>query len=479
MKTAILTLILLAIIMVVNVDTANACSTPISNPHFPQWVPANHNHIILFANGGWIGAGDITALPTNWNQEWVHVSRDKSLPTWDAPRFNSNASGPQGVRHPEGRNLTLVAVGQNNSWTIANPTTTLSFAGYEIFWADIAGATANNAPRQVASHMFSSVIQPVAPVWVGGTFANRNVRNATTANLALSTQIGNFFDSNLANNNRTYQGWTANRGYAVCQTTTVAFRELVVAGFRQDALAQVKPFSATFLDEVLSNVYFYFSNRASDQRCTGRYNPSLGNVSHIWVDTSRNNNNSYFVRTALHEVGHALGLGETLADLMAETFMGQDATRRTQHNLAYNSTFDRILLETVGASKFWAAAYHSNEAFATLWNETFGNIITHVELEVVRGVSLATTTNTSTANAFQSSANVSAQMAATSLFSYLQLLMNNERGAANTSSDVLASAQTNLTNLVNTYVSFAERNNIAASHSVLNWVIESHHARIS
>ena len=473
MKTTILTLVLLAIIMIASANTVNACAAPTANPHFPQWVPANHNHIILFANGGWIGAGDLTALPTNWNQEWVHVSRDKSLPVWQAP-----TSSQQGVRHPGGRNLTLVSVGQSGSWTVANPTTSLAFSGYEIFWADVTGTAGSTAPRKAASHIFSTIVQPTAPLWVGRTFANNNARNAAS-NQALSTQIGNFFDTQLAANTRNYQGWTANRGYAVCRNTTAAFRNLVVAGFRQDGMAQAKPFSAAFVEEVVGNVYFYFSNRANGQRCTGRYNPSLGSVSHIWVDTSRSNCSSYFVRTALHELGHAFGLGETLADLMAEAFMGQEVSRRTQHNLAYNSTFDRILLETVGAARFWAAAYHSNEAFATLWNQTFGSIITHAELEIVRGVSKATLTNANTASAFQASANMSAELAGTTFFSYLQLLLNNQRGAANTNNDVLASAQANLTNLVNTYVTFAARNNVSASHSVLDWVIESHHARLS
>ena len=478
MKTTLFALLLLTIIAILNIDTAYASTAGTTNPHFPQWVPANHNHIILFANGGWIGACDIRTLPTNWNQEWVHVSRDKSLPTWDAPRFNSSTSGHQGVRHPEGRNLTLIAVGQNGSWTIANPSTSLAFVGYEIYWANIAGAAANTAPRKVASHMFSTVVQPAAPLWVGSTFVN-NGRNSVTANLALSTQIGNFFDTYLAANTVSYQAWNRNSGYAVDRNMTAAFRNLVVAGFRQDGLAQAKPFTAAFVEEVVGNVYFYFANRAQGQRCTGRYNPSLGNVSHIWVDTSRNNCSSYFVRTALHELGHAFGLGETLADLMAETFMGQSASRRTQHNLAYNSTFDRILLETVGAARFWAAAYHSNAAFAALWDETFGSIITHRELEIVRGVSKATILNANTASAFQASANMSAEMAATTFFSYLQLLTNNQRGAANNSADVLASAQANLTNLVNTYVTFATRNNIAASHSVLDWVIENHHSRFA
>jgi len=478
MKTAFFVLAFITITMVATTDNANACSLPVTNPHFPQWVPANHDHIILFANGGWIGAGDITSLPTNWNQEWVHVSRDKSLPVWDAPQFNGNASTHQGVRHPEGRNLTLVAVGQNNSWTIANPSTSLAFVGYNVFWADITGATGNSTPSKVEAHMFSTVVRPIAPLWMTSTFTNANVRTNTTANLTLSTQLGNFFDANLANNTRNYQGWTANSGYAVCQATTVQFRNIVVAGFAQDGIAQAKPFTSAFVEQVMDNVYFYFTNRADGQRYTGRYNPSLGSVSHIWVDTSRSHNNSYFVRTALHEVGHALGLGETLADLMAETFMSQETSRRTQHNLAYNSTFDRILLETVGATRFWAAAYYSNAAYATLWNDTFGGIITHAELELVRGVSLVAGTDTSVAGAFQTSAGVDAQMAATSFFSYLQLLLNNQRGAANTNSDVLASAQANLTNLVNSYVSFASRNNIAPSFSVLDWVIESHHTRI-
>ena len=310
-----------------------------------------------------------------------------------------------------------------------------------------------------------------APLWQQGSFANAG-QVSYAGSQGLVNSITQFHAQYLQNYRRVCNN-------NCCQVKSAAFRQVLVQGFQQDALLQVQPFNIDFIYEVLQNLVFCFAAPQPGQRSVGLYISEINaQSSRIWANPDRRTP-ELFARTVIHELGHAFGLGETLADLMAETFMGQEVSRRTQHNLAYNSTFDRILLETVGVARFWAAAYHSNEAFATLWNETFGDIITHAELEIVRGVSKATMANTSTANTFQTNTNVTAQQAGLTFFSYLQLLMNNERGTANTNSDILASAQTNLTNLVSIYVTFAVGNNISASNSVLDWVIESHHARIS
>jgi len=470
----LLTAVIISIILVQNLGiihanaSRNTTSQVTSNPHFPQWVPADVDEVILFCTGGWLRACGVNSLPLNWNREWVHMSRDNSQPEWNSPQFTSGRQH-QGILHPNRSYLSLVAVRPNGTWGLAQPSTAFIADGYDIFWANVSSATTSATPSKVEEHFINRVVQPVAPLWYNSRLSNNSSRNQTS-NQAVKNSIYQFYNNNLTAITEVYQGWNSQTGYAVDRQLTVAFRDALMEGFRQDSIMQAKPFSLAFVDEVISNVYFYFADRQSGQQCIGRYNPNLGRESHIWVATGRTA--SYFTRTALHELGHAFGLGETLADLQKEMLMGFTASNRAQHNLAYNSTFDRMLLERVGASAFWAAAYHSNKAYATLWDDNFGNIITHAELEVVRGVALSGMSNANTRNSFASGTGTALTAVSYRLSTYMQTLLS-QNGA--TCQNTLEQFRT----LVDTYVTFANNNNLSASHSVLDGVIERHNERFA
>jgi len=313
-------------------------------------------------------------------------------------------------------------------------------------------------------------IQIVTPMW-RMVVLSYTQNNSSLSNRRLANHITQFYNSHLVNNQRVYQGWNISLGYAIDRELSTAFREVLIQGFKQDSFAQVKPFDVAFFEEVLNNVQFYFARPRADQRCGGRYNPNLGHTSHIWIATGRNTQ-SAFARTAIHEMGHAFGLGETLADLNMEMFLGLNSSIRLRHNLAYNSTFDRILLEAVGANRFWAAAYSSNAAYGALWDETFGCIITHAELELVRGVVLSSLVNSQTRVRFLAATGVSVEAASVEIFEDLVLLLN-RRG------DIPAqvAASYRLNSWVDFYVAVAVQYNIAASHSVFDWVMQNHHVR--
>lgn len=109
-----------------------------------------------------------------------------------------------------------------------------------------------------------------------------------------------------------------------------------------------------------------------------------------------------FVFVTLHELGHALGLGESLADLFAESVMGMDGPVREytrfemldvavmDSNLAYDSTFDRSLLRRLErqgrGGEFWEAAFHSEARYQELWDSEFGEYVSSFELQTARAV---------------------------------------------------------------------------------------------
>ena len=86
------------------------------------------------------------------------------------------------------------------------------------------------------------------------------------------------------------------------------FRDTVRQAWREESLAAVMPFNQAFFDEVLSGVEFNFTRSYG-----GLYMPSTVRSQIVISVDCRD----FFTHVALHEIGHALGLGEPLAELFS------------------------------------------------------------------------------------------------------------------------------------------------------------------
>jgi len=444
------------------------------NFSFPCWVPAQYSHIIMFCSGSWLPANSIRDLnvrdnkltfPDCWGLEWIHMSRDYSPPVWVPQSQLSQRTHTAAQTHPNNPNLTLILQRTDGSWTPwAHPSSSLIKDGSIMFWANLSQASGNQAPRPVKMHFYHE-LNNISPIWQG-RFVNRNRNANATTNSALANGLRDFYSQTLSNNARVYSGRNSQRRYPVDMPQSNAFTTAFVRAFRQDTLAQVKPFSPEFLDEVLRNVNFYFARRPEGSSWAGTYGAAQGGAtSYIWISTGRTDTN--FAASAVHEIGHALGLGETLATLKREVFLGWESNVIPAHNMAYNTAFDRVLLSAVGASRFWQAAYYSNAAYAELWDANFGNIIRHYELELVRGVVLDSMRRPALERNFNTAAGTTLQNASATIH---QDFLTLTRGAC-------ATAQARLRGWIDFYVTFAINNNVSPSHSVLDCVIANHHLR--
>lgn len=489
MKKYILILILAFLLSGADTVIAQQLVNPPSSPqnrvernmNFPTWVPERYNHIIIFCSGSWLPADNARdfnirdntlIIPPCWELEWIHMSRDNSPPVWITQSQLSQRVHTNGQVHPTNANLTLVLMRPDGTWTPwAHPSSALLNDGSIMFWANLSQISGNQSPLPTLSHFYHEKNQ-VAPLWVT-RFVNRN-RNANNAtNGALANGLREFYNQNLLSNNIIYQGRNAQRRYPINRQQSNAFISTFSRAFRQDSFAQVKPFSPEFLDEVLSNVNFYFARRPEGSSWVGTYGAAQGGrTSYIWVSTGRTDTN--FASSAIHEVGHALGLGETLATLKREVFLGWESTVIPSHNLSYNTAFDRALKNAVGARRFWDAAYYSNEAYANLWDSTFGNIIRHYELELVRGFILESMRRPALERSFNSSSGTTLQNASSTIYNDFLTVINTSTAPA-----ARNAAQTRLRGWVDFYVTIAINNNVAPSHSVLDCVIANHHIRFA
>jgi len=314
-----------------------------------------------------------------------------------------------------------------------------------------------------------------APLWSDIGLVNPT-REETTTNKSSATAIMQFYEDYLVNIREEcvirYTEFCCARDEEISRS----FQRLLIEGFRYDNLAKTKPFTWEYVYMVLNNVYFYFAKTYNGQTRAGSYTAGRSsNLSHLYVSTEKPSP-YWFAFTVFHELGHAFGLGETLSNLLAEQFLGLDRPLMTWRNLAYNPTFDRILLQEVGAIRLWDAAFYSNEAFGKLWNEVFGHIVTHNEIEIVRGVYLTSMLRPETAASFERFSKSTLRNSFDIIYTSFKRLMGTYGQPMNDASR--RTVHNELRQEVDTFIRFANRQtNIRRSPSVLDWVLCNHRYR--
>jgi len=156
------------------------------------------------------------------------------------------------------------------------------------------------------------------------------------------------------------------------------FIEVFIQGWEQDDLSRVMPFNSTYLRDLLSAYEIYFAQRARRPE-----NDTLGGVVQyeyrsrakeitlvslqLFLSTHSEEDSRIFAYIALHEVGHILGLDESLANLFATSFSG-GFSRAHRVSMEDTWVFDNALRRIIGDELFWRAAFTSNEMYESVWD---------------------------------------------------------------------------------------------------------------
>lgn len=146
-----------------------------------------------------------------------------------------------------------------------------------------------------------------------------------------------------------------------------AFKKMFVQAFSDDSYSKLLPFNKNYVEDIFSEFYFYFTS--------GNYNSSFGfTYISIFIDDIEYELEPHnFASTLIHEVGHALGLGESLTTLLSDEYCrviinGNEMTRAPDPgNWIYGLHFDLPLYQLVGAKEFWGAVFTSQKAYGELW----------------------------------------------------------------------------------------------------------------
>jgi len=146
------------------------------------------------------------------------------------------------------------------------------------------------------------------------------------------------------------------------------------------------PFNIAYMEEILTHYRVYFApGRAADYAGWA----SAGRRE-IFVSTPEDS--TAFARTSVHEIAHALGLGEQLAHLWDSEIVQFQWYYNFDLDYSIRSTWyrctnmDRTLLNKVSPVDFWRAAFTSNQAYAELWDMHMSHITTFDDMQVARTV---------------------------------------------------------------------------------------------
>jgi len=148
--------------------------------------------------------------------------------------------------------------------------------------------------------------------------------------------------------------------------TSGHFKKIFLEELAKDPYMKNLPFTVKQVEQLLNGLTVRIADICESENMEGFY---LDKRSLIVLDAQQDCKE--FAKTALHEIAHALGAGEGMANLFAEEFLGitEKSERASYRDPLYNSGFERTLLNRTDPKTFWKAAFASDQEFGKLWDK--------------------------------------------------------------------------------------------------------------
>ncbi|MCL2401980.1 MAG: copper amine oxidase N-terminal domain-containing protein [Oscillospiraceae bacterium] len=278
-------------------------------------------------------------------------------------------------------------------------------------------------------------------------------------------------------------------------------RNAIVAGKENDSIFSSRPYNTSMSLDILSSVEFAFGKNEPGRTAGGlRILSPLQSTIGIQIRYAQGPADE-FAFVLLHEKYHAMGLCEGLTDLAAEEAMGIPSSvreiygmQRLDSNLPtpglggfwYNSTPFRTLLRAMEAdgrgNEFWAAAFHSNDRFARLWEDEIGHIISWEDFSLFRAISRERFWgDPALERAFQNQIGISIAQAEEKFLDTWRIIHHeSEQGGQRTgqpNAQHVAQAQRDLNELTAQVTAFAKIQRLYPAIAVVDIEIRNHHVQ--
>jgi hypothetical protein len=148
------------------------------------------------------------------------------------------------------------------------------------------------------------------------------------------------------------------------------FKDVYLDAWRNETYTRNFPFSDEKIKTILANNNFVFTDYRNPYY-GAEYVSATGNI--FIYNQNNESSHSLFGHRLLHESGHMLGLGESLAYFFSNQNM-QNKYSFQDFNLPNDPIFDELLCSRVGKQRFWAAAFTSNAEYKKLFAENVPEI---------------------------------------------------------------------------------------------------------
>ena len=236
---------------------------------------------------------------------------------------------------------------------------------------------------------FEIIVDFLAPPWDTLQYRNDTVYANIATNFMLDVALRRFFDDNydailaaahlLDIDGMNYAAAQGHKFDYAPELIAISdlFVEAFIQGFEADELTKTFPFNSDFVRRIFADYTFVFNPEFSGGSA-GFDNINIG------VNGFGNGSDDWVIHVTLHEIGHALGLGESLAEVFSREFL--NAQWVDSPDWVYTTIFDYPLMQRVGRAEFFRVAFTSNHTYITLWMEHFGEVVDFQRLALARSV---------------------------------------------------------------------------------------------
>jgi len=286
-------------------------------------------------------------------------------------------------------NINHIVLWDNGTWTIVDSMTEHPSSFNWVGWVHI---SRDGSPPPWENNDSSEFIYTTSqhngvlnrPLWDSAEHRNPNPVHSPT-NGEVQRFLENFHMRQLGNNqNPPLHDWQTPQWTPEDERLSQEFVRGFIDAASRDTFFKGMPFNIAYMEEILTPYRVYFA--------PGRGGWAAAEIRKIFISFNRNQTD--FANLAVHEIAHALGLGEQLAHVWESELIfipwydvndsfypwpSRPAWYRCTH-------MDRILLSKVDPVDFWRAAFTSNQAYAELWNRYMLHIATFDDMQMARTV---------------------------------------------------------------------------------------------
>jgi len=315
----------------------------------------------------------VTDHITNHPNEYRYVRDDGVVFEWEFDRTRLIIFNRNGVRQTAMHPATVLSLKEINDFLATRGIAGMNTELYEWFRGRGAIPQQNNQ-HQTPRSSSSSGFDPSIPLWDSPEYRNPNPISRVTNN-AVMNYLMDFHVRHLRSVMRRAPvplSWELTHWSIDDERLQQEFIRGFVDAVSRDTFFETMPFNELYIQEILMHYRICFRSGS----WVNYWNSEMA----IYINQASSED---FAEVAIHEIGHALGLGEALTILWSKELMLQEVLR-ISGCWERDTNLDSLLLSKVNPVDFWKVAFSCNQSYAELWDAHIAHIATFEDMQMAR-----------------------------------------------------------------------------------------------